>query len=122
MLAEAFALGSFRIEADRRSNRRYGACFRDGVIRIRLEGRRDGRPLRTSSLVNTLCHELAHLRHFNHGPGFKAFYFSLLRWAKERGLYAPRRLPARLPASVREPKPAPAPAAAPAPTQLSLFR
>jgi hypothetical protein len=68
---------------------RYGVCFADGAIRIRLRHAVTGRPLKYSSLVNTLCHELAHLRHFNHGPRFKAFYFELLDFARARGIYRP---------------------------------
>lgn len=49
-----------------------------------------GRALRYSSLVNTLCHELAHLRHFHHGPEFRDFYQQLLSWAREQGIYRPR--------------------------------
>ena len=42
--------------------RRYGICYDDGSIRIRLAHVVSGHPLRYSSLVDTLCHELAHLR------------------------------------------------------------
>jgi hypothetical protein len=54
--------------------------------------------------VNTLCHELAHLRHFNHGPRFKAFYFEILDGARALGIYRPGRQRAIAPA-----RPAPAP-------------
>jgi hypothetical protein len=79
--------------------------------------------------VNTLCHELAHLRHFNHGPRFKAFYFEILDHARAIGIYRPGRPQVAGPAL-----PAPAPqrramAAAPMPqrnaptkpVQLDLF-
>ncbi|MCP3996407.1 MAG: M48 family metallopeptidase, partial [bacterium] len=45
----------------------YGICYEDGEIRIRLRHAVTGRVLKESSLVDTLCHELAHLRHLNHG-------------------------------------------------------
>lgn len=69
---------------------RYGVCYADGSIRIRLRHAANGRPLKYSSLVNTLCHELAHLRHFDHGERFRAFYRELLEWARAQGIYRPR--------------------------------
>jgi hypothetical protein len=64
-------------------------CFADGTIRIRLRHAVTGRPLRYSSLVNTLCHELAHLRHFNHGLRFRRLYFEILEYARARAIYRP---------------------------------
>jgi len=117
------------IEAERANvKRRYGICYSDGTIRIRLRHVTTGMPLRYSSLVNTLCHELAHLRHFDHSARFERFYLQLLGWARAQGIYRPRRAgPRRQDAPVvpRHRKPSPQPAA-PAqgrtpPTQLSLF-
>jgi hypothetical protein len=68
---------------------RYGACYQDGLIKIRLRHARTGKPLKYSSLIDTLCHELAHLRHFNHGPEFKALFLRLLAWARHEGIYRP---------------------------------
>lgn len=94
-IAARFALRYASIDAERASvTRRYGVCFQDGRIRIRLRHASTGRPLKYSSLVNTLCHELAHLRHFNHGPRFKAFYLRLLEWARSEGIYRPGQEPA----------------------------
>ena len=79
------------LEAERANvKRRYGVCFSDGTIRIRLRHSTTGKPLKYSSLVNTLCHELAHLRHFNHGQRFQGFYGQLLEWARREGIYRPR--------------------------------
>jgi hypothetical protein len=89
-IAHHFGLRYKSIGAERANVRsRYGVCFADGSIRIRLRHSVTGRPLKYSSLVNTLCHELAHLRHFNHGPRFKSFYFELLDFARARGIYRP---------------------------------
>lgn len=135
-IAARFGLRYASIEAERASvTSRYGVCFQDGSIRIRLRHASTGRPLKYSSLVNTLCHELAHLRHFNHGPRFKAFYLRLLEWARGEGIYRPgqEETPAfALPAPAHVPAHAIANAAAPsakprtgrtvqAPVQLSLF-
>jgi hypothetical protein len=68
---------------------RYGICYSDGSIRIRLRHARSGRALRYSALVDTLCHELAHLRHFDHSPRFRAFYQRILERARALGIYRP---------------------------------
>jgi predicted metal-dependent hydrolase len=115
-LARHFGLQYRAVEAERANvKRRYGICYSDGTIRIRLRHVVTRQPLKYSSLVNTLCHELAHLRHFNHGPGFKAFYLQVLERARAAGIYRPG---SKQPAPVRE-APAPAPLAGPA--QLALF-
>ena len=118
-LASHFGLHYASITAERKGrNGHYGVCYSDGAIRIRLRHATSDKPLKYSSLVNTLCHELAHLRHFNHGPRFKAFYFEILDHAREVGIYRPRR--ARRPR--RESKPSPVAANAPhVPEQLDLF-
>ncbi|MEE9218765.1 MAG: YgjP-like metallopeptidase domain-containing protein [Acidobacteriota bacterium] len=67
----------------------YGICYDDGTIKIRLNHAVYLRPLRYSSLVNTVCHELAHLRHFDHGEGFKGFYAEILEWARAQRIYRP---------------------------------
>jgi predicted metal-dependent hydrolase len=71
----------------------YGICYADGMIRIRLRHAVTGRPLKESSLVDTLCHELAHLRYFDHSPAFKNYYFTILEEARRLGYYRPGRGP-----------------------------
>src|SRR5215471_10866449 len=101
-IAARFGLRYRAVEAERAGvTRRYGVCYSDGRIRIRLRHAATGRSLKYSSLVNTLCHELAHLRHFNHGPRFQAFYYRLLDFARAEGIYRPR--PPALAASAAAP-------------------
>lgn len=89
-IAERFGLRYQSIEAEGASvKRRYGSCARDGRIWIRLRHARTGEPLKYSSMIDTLCHELAHLRYFHHGPAFRAFYFYLLDWARAAKIYRP---------------------------------
>jgi len=110
-IALRFGLRYRVIEPERpRVKRRYGICYADGTIRIRLAHARTGEPLRYSSLVATLCHELAHLRHFDHGPRFKSFNQTLLDWARARGIYRPHAPPVPAHEPRREP-----------PLQLRLF-
>lgn len=70
-------------------NGHYGICYEDGEIRIRLRHARTGRLLKESSLVDTLCHELAHLRHLNHGASFRRLYQRILDSARELDYYRP---------------------------------
>src|SRR5262249_16933022 len=67
----------------------YGICYADGRIRIRLRHATTGRVLKESSLIDTLCHELAHLKHFDHSPRFRRFHERVLAEARRRGWYRP---------------------------------
>jgi predicted metal-dependent hydrolase len=124
LIATRFGLRYRVIEAESpRVKRRYGVCYRDGTIRIRLAHVVTGQPLRYSSLVATLCHELAHLRHFDHGVRFRNFNQHVLEWARRAGIYRPGPEP-----NARTKPPAPQlaartarPTAAAAPRQLTLF-
>jgi predicted metal-dependent hydrolase len=137
-IAARFGLRYRAIEAERpRVTRRYGVCYADGTIRIRLRHAATGRPLKYSSLVNTLCHELAHLKHFNHGLRFQRFYRQVLEYARAARIYQPgaepmqRSAPPLSPravacsAAARAPTPAraasPSPKAVEGPRQLTLF-
>ncbi len=89
-LADAYRLPLRSLEAERpQVKRRYGICYDDGSIRIRLRHARTGELLKHSSLIDTLCHELAHLRHFDHRRRFRLFYEKLLEYARRRRIYRP---------------------------------
>jgi predicted metal-dependent hydrolase len=127
-ICERFALCYHVLEAERANVKsRYGICYSDGTIKIRLRHANTGRPLKYSSLVNTLCHELAHLRHFNHGPRFQHFYLELVAWSRQQGIYRPGQrvvtpppqcAPAGPTGPHRDPVNQPVPAG---PVQLTLF-
>jgi hypothetical protein len=89
-LARSFGLRYAVIEAERDGvHGHYGICYEDGVIRIRLRHATTGRLLKESSLVDTLCHELAHLRQMDHGPRFRQLYGRILDRARREGYYRP---------------------------------
>lgn len=94
-----FGLRYRAIEAERANvKRRYGICYEDGTIRVRLRNVKTGAPLKYSSLVSTLCHELAHLRHFDHGPRFQQLNEQILEWCRREGIYRPGPMRAPVPA------------------------
>ena len=131
VIAGRFGLRYRALEPERPNVKaRYGVCFSDGTIRVRLRHATTGRPLKYSSLVNTLCHELAHLKHFDHGPRFQQLYGQILEFARDQGIYAPRAVAARsapgsAPGVQAPPKTRPRRKAGPADSgesaQLSLF-
>ena len=97
-LASRFGLTYRAIVAERPSVRgHFGICYEDGLIKIRLQHATRGTALKYSSLVNTLCHELAHLRYFDHDEGFQGIYAELLGWARRRAIYRPTRRPTAVP-------------------------
>jgi len=89
-LARRFDLRWSRLIRERDGvNGHYGICYEDGEIRIRLRHARTGRLLKESSLVDTLCHELAHLKHLDHSARFKRLYLRILDAARDLGYYRP---------------------------------
>ncbi len=89
-LAQRFGLRWRSLDPERDGvTEHYGICYEDGVIRIRLRHATTGRLLKESSLVDTLCHELAHLKHLDHSERFKRFYLKILDEARSRGYYRP---------------------------------
>ncbi len=89
-LARRFRLRYLRLEPERDGiNGHYGICYDDGLIRIRLRHARTGRLLKESSLVDTLCHELAHLRYMDHSLRFRRLYQRILAQARRLGYYRP---------------------------------
>ena len=128
LICAHFGLRYRAIDPERANvKRRYGICYDDGSIKIRLRHARTGESLKYSSLVNTLCHELAHLRHFDHSQRFQAYYERLLGFARRQGIYLPgprRAVPVTRPAAHARaalPTSATTGASQPGPVQLDLF-
>lgn len=64
----------------------YGMCHapsRGGrfVIVVRTFSRFDGSDLPSDCVVDTVCHEMAHIPFMNHGRAWRILYHSMLRWA-----------------------------------------
>ena len=125
-LAERYRLPLLSVEAESlRVKRRYGICYEDGSIRIRLRNLKTGELLKYSAMIDTLCHELAHLKHFNHGRQFQDLYRRILGYARRSGIYRPAPRPSgrvwRAPPPLIPARPASGRAAPARPIQLELF-
>ncbi|KAI9061300.1 WLM-domain-containing protein [Trametes sanguinea] len=88
MKAEGFVVNSFE---EYEHNRVFaGRNWNNGeVVELVLRDSR-GAFLPTSWLLSTLCHELAHIKHMNHGPAFQALWAKLrneVRELQRRGYY-----------------------------------
>ena len=60
------------------------------VIALNVRQKRFPMKLRKySAVMATMIHELAHVRHMNHGPKFKMFEAELMVWARKKGIYKP---------------------------------
>ncbi|MEN6605890.1 MAG: hypothetical protein ABFD60_01505 [Bryobacteraceae bacterium] len=77
-----------------------GDCSIDGHIRLVMRGMTAGKwddePRREQDVWNTAAHELAHLRHFNHGIQFQEFETELIEAMNNRKLDHREKVLARL--------------------------
>jgi hypothetical protein len=51
------------------------------VIIIRTYSRFDGTDLPSDVVLDTLCHEMAHIAHMSHRMEWRILYHAILRWA-----------------------------------------
>lgn len=83
-VAKKFNLKYRRIELfpiddpDRKKSR--GICYPDGFIYVGVRRRLRGRVDTLDSITDTIIHELAHLKYFNHGRSFWAFHKKMKQW------------------------------------------
>jgi len=64
-------------EEDLAKDKDMGYCYPDGTLEIRLLV--DGCYIDHLEVLDTLCHEMAHLKYFNHGRKFRKLYKKLLK-------------------------------------------
>lgn len=90
-IGSPFGLRCASLRAARRDAKLYGVCDDLGHIRIRLRAIESRRSLPYGALIDTLCHELAHLQHFDHSREFWNLYELLRARAEKLGLCRPRK-------------------------------
>jgi hypothetical protein len=65
---------------------------RGGGSVIPLNLRQKANPMllrKYSAVMATMIHELAHVRHMNHGSQFQALEIEIMQWARDKGIYKP---------------------------------
>jgi len=58
----------------------HGMCYSDGTIHINLRRGRSGRFDSIESSLDTVIHELAHLKFYNHTKEFWKFHRTIKQW------------------------------------------
>lgn len=62
------------------------AHCKEKIIKIRIHQlNRPNAPLKTSTILHTLAHELAHLRQWEHGKAHRAFTKEIIQFMQELG-------------------------------------
>jgi len=89
-IADAFSLplAKLRVLSDEKDF--FGDCSNDGIVRVQL--RRFGRRLLPYQIIDTISHELAHLRHNNHKAEWFALHAEILRSIRPAAYTKLRRL------------------------------
>ena len=83
--AEVFGLKLRRVQVLSDQKDFFGDCSTDGCLRVQL--RRLGTPLLAYQLIDTLAHELAHLKHHNHKWGWFKLHTEILWSMQAEGTY-----------------------------------
>lgn len=68
----------------------YGDCSSDGRIRVQIAfqgGPRDCSRLQAYQIIDTIAHELAHLRHSKHRPAWFRLHVLILARMEKDGVY-----------------------------------
>ena len=67
-------------DPDKREN--CGVCYIDGTIVLNLRKGEFGKFESVDELIDTVIHEVAHLKHQGHGKKFWAFHRKMKKWFK----------------------------------------
>jgi len=78
LYAGVYCLRLRSVELLRGSNTVFGRCYSDGSIFITVRWK-NGKQVLPYSLLDTMAHELAHLRYFSHSPRWMRLHATLLQ-------------------------------------------
>jgi len=79
-LIETFDLPKCSVTELPNTVRHFGECYDTKRIKIRLKYYKKNRDLSRNTIIDTICHELSHLAHFDHGRDFKRLYNIILSY------------------------------------------
>lgn len=87
-VAKQFSLKNYKIDLfhpnDPERKFSYGLCYPNGHIYIDINNRRTRKYGRVESIIDTVVHELAHLKYPNHGRQFWASHKKMKRWVYKK--------------------------------------
>jgi len=87
-VSRQFSLKSYKIDLfdhnDPERKLSYGLCYPDGHIYIDLHNRRSRKYGRLESIIDTVVHELAHLKYPNHSRQFWASHKKMKQWVYKK--------------------------------------
>jgi hypothetical protein len=91
-MSQAFKVPYTAIRAEPQGSKYFGTCYEGGVIHIRIRNLSNGNLLQWSTIVDTLCHELAHAACFKqkdyaHSEEFARLHRAMLVWYSRQPTY-----------------------------------
>lgn len=83
LIAKKYDLKFKKIKLINVSKRYEGWCTADGYIGIAVIDPDVDEYFDHDRIIDTLCHEMAHLKHHNHGDNWKALFKQILRYCRK---------------------------------------
>lgn len=69
---------------DKCAKNSFGYCSTDGHIRIAIRNPNTGKPVKWETVINTVCHELAHMTYQHHKRSWYILYRKYFNYVMEK--------------------------------------